>query len=286
MTAASSKTKEFTEDNDIDLLDVLVIISSKIKIIIFLTLLGAAIGWLWAQMTPVVYNSTSSLNIEVLKTEEKTPQFKTEVIASLANSNQKFHDLLKNETWGKGATIAASTNPKDRLLIITTSATTPAKAKLLNEQVLENIYELTKATGAKAEQINAAIRDEQKRLEQIKQTIDSLERGKSTPENIESATFNKLLSYQTDREINLGKLQEYLKGIDENNIIQAPSLPESSLDRKMRTKISIGAVSGLFLALLLTFARYSINMHFLDEKNKKKCELIAKNLGLRSIRRN
>ncbi len=72
MTPHISPAENSPPEKEIDLLDILVIISARIKFIVLLTLLGAFIGWLTTFGIPKLFNSTSALNVEAFKQDEKS----------------------------------------------------------------------------------------------------------------------------------------------------------------------------------------------------------------------
>lgn len=281
MTPHIFPTENSPPEKEIDLLDILVIISARIKLIVFLTFLGAFIGWLTTFGIPKLFNSTSTLNVEAFKQDEKYPKFKSEIIASLINNNQEFKELTQGGRFGDFARITPSVSTKDRLLIITTSASAPSKAVELNEKVLETVYRLTAAQGTKAAQLDSIIESEKNRLEQISQTLLDVEKSKSARSEIDVRLINNLLNYKLERELNIARLQDELEGVTENNIIQAPSAPTHPTPAKEILNVAIYAGIGLFIAFFFTFLQFFIKSMRNASKNNEKIAIIAKNIGLR-----
>lgn len=281
MNTSPQPSTSVDSDKDIDLLDLLVLLSSKIKIFLALGILGAAMGWLWSQSTPVVYTSTSTLNVEALRVTEKISKFKTEVIASLVNSNQEFRDLLKDESLGTHTSISTSISPKDRLLIISTTASTPLQAQQLNARVLEKIYKLTAAQGKKAAYINTLIANEKNRVSQITQIIHSLEAKNKAPNDNEEKIIENLSRYKIERELSIADLQDSLEGIAAKDVVQAPNLPSNPTDKKLIIKISIGSIAGFLIALILVLMQHAIRTQLSDKSVKEKWENIARNIGFK-----
>jgi hypothetical protein len=281
MTTHISPAENSPSEKEIDLLDILVIISARIKFIVLLTLLGAFIGWLTTLGIPKPFNSTSTLNVEAFKQDEKYPKFKSEVIVSLINNNQEFKELTQDGRFGDFSKITPSVSAKDRLLIITTSASAPSKAVELNEKVLETVYRLTAAQGTKATQLDSIIESEKNRLAQISQTLLDVEKSKSARSEIDARLINNLLNYKLERELSIARLQDELEGVTENNIIQAPSVPTHPTPGKEKLNIAIYAGIGLFIALFFTFFQLFISSMRNTPENKEKIDTIAKNIGLK-----
>ncbi|MDR2327899.1 MAG: hypothetical protein LBE51_21180 [Acidovorax sp.] len=272
------KSENTNPDADIDLLDVLVIISSQFKLILLCAILGAFIAWILAYAQATIYSSISSLNVEALKQDEKSPKFKSEVIASLVNVNQDFRDLLQEE-WGEHASITASVSPRDRLLIITTTSSSPSRSQKLNELVLEKIYAYTMSQSQKHEYVRTLIDNEKNRIVQIEAAARNLKAKENSNKDIEEEIIGNLLRYKTDREINIIRLQESIEGITRNNVIQAPNLPTQPAGTKTSIKIILGAIGGMVLALPWILILHFIRMQSLDKKTQEKWKLVAKNIG-------
>ena len=262
-----------TEDSlseRINLLYILSPITSKIKLILLLTLLGAFIGWLTTFSTPKLFNSTSTLNVEAFKKNEKYPKFKSEAIFSLIHSNQEFKDLTQGDRFGDFAKITPSVSKKDRSLIITTTASTPFKAVELNEKVLETIYRLTSAQGENAAQINSMVESGKSRLAQISQTLLDVEKSTSARNEIDARLINNLLNYKLDRELSISRLQDELEGVTERNIIQAPSLPKKAASGDEKLKVAIYTGIGLFISLFITLLQFFMKSMQSTSGNKEK----------------
>lgn len=269
-------------DAEIDFLDILIIISRQFKLILLCTVLGAAIGWLWAYTQPVIYNSTSSLNVEFLRQNEKTPRFKSEVIASLVNLNQEFRDLLHTDDWGAHASITASVNPKDRLVIITTSSETPQRSHELNELVLKKIYAYTIPQGKKYEYAQAIIENEKLRIGHIEAAVRKLKTQENSTKDTEGKIIENLLDYKIDRELNIIRLYEFIEGITSDNVIQTPNIPSQPADIKKRTKTILSALCGMVIAALWALISHFVRIRYSDLYSQKKLKTIVKNMDYKS----
>jgi len=268
MSPHISPAENSPSEKEIDLHDIFGIITSRINLIIFLTLFGAFIGWLSTFGVPQLFNSTSTLNVEAFKQEGKYPEFTSEVIVSLINNSQEFKELTQDSRFGDFSKITPSVNAKDRFLIITASASTPSKAAELNEKVLETVYRLTAAQGTKATQLGSMIESEKNRLAQISQTLLDVDKSESTQSEIDVRLINNLLNYKLERELSIARLQDDLEGVTENNIIQAPSVPTHPAPGNEKLKIAIYAGIGLFIALFYIFLQFFMKSRQNISRNK------------------
>lgn len=222
MNTKISSSESTNPSDEIGILDVLIILSSRIKMILALSILGAVIGWGLTLRTSESFISTSTLNVEI------TPKLRSEVIASTINTNATFRKLANT---GNSTTISASVNPKDRLLVVSTSAPTSEAALQLNEKALQELFAITVPQGSKAEQLRKILKDEKERLASLQKTLREIEK------NLKSETKNSVNVYQTlssvkmEQELAVAKLQEELEGLTPSNIVQAPAILSAG-DRK------------------------------------------------------
>lgn len=273
-------SEKINNSEEISLLDLLIILSAHIKIILLLPLAGAVIGWLLTSPSPPIYQSTSILNVEVLRPEEKYPKFRAEVIASLINSNQEFKNSLKNENSNEKDFVTAAVDPKNRLLKIASNAATAEDAQRLNERALEKLYIATAPKGSQSDKIKFIISEEKKRISEVEKTIQELEKQKSLKEYSENKIISNLLTFKLDRELNISKLEIAVQGLTSNDLFQPPSIAtEISIPTAIKyVKILAGIAIGFFIALLFAFAMHAFQSTSSDIKAREKWKIIFKNL--------
>lgn len=285
MTISSQTISSENQNNseEINLLDLLIIITSHIKLIIILPLVGAFIGWLLTTPPVAIYQSISTLNVEVLRADEKIPKFRTEVIASLINSNQEFQNLIKDNYLNGNGIVTAVVDHKNRLLKIISNAPTAHDAQRLNERVLEKLYITTTPKGSQADMIKLIISEEKKRLLGVEKTIQELEKQNSLKESSGNKIISDLLNFKLDRELNISKLEIAAQGLTHDDLIQPPSLAtEVSIPAvKKYMKLLAGMAIGFFIALLFAFAKHAFQSASSDIKTKEKLKIISNNLGIK-----
>lgn len=273
MNTKISSSESTNPSDEIGILDVLIIVSSRIKMILALSILGAVIGWGLTLRTSESFISTSTLNVEI------TPKLRSEVIASTINTNATFRKLANT---GNSTTISASVNPKDRLLVVSTSAPTSEAALQLNEKALQELFAITVPQGSKAEQLRKILKDEKERLASLQKTLREIEK------NLKSETKNSVNVYQTlssvkmEQELAVAKLQEELEGLTPSNIVQAPAILSAGQNNKKTLKILAGLLAGGFVSLIIVFALHALKTLFSEKDEKEKIYRIASNLGFKN----
>ena len=285
MTMPSQTISSENQDNseEISLLDFLIIITSHIKLIIFLPLVGAFIGWLLTTPPTSIYQSTSTLNVEVLRADEKNPKFRAEVIASLINSNQDFQELIKDNYLNEEGVVTATVDPKNRLLKITSNAPTAHDAQNLNERILEKLYVTTTPKGPQAEKLRFIISEEKKRILEVEKTIQELEKQNGFKESSGNKIISDLLNFKLDRELNISKLEVAAQGLTSDDLIQPPSLATevSFPAAKKYMRLWAGMAIGFVIALFLAFAKHAFQSASSDIKTREKWKIISNNLGIK-----
>lgn len=279
MRTETSPSESTNAPEEIGILDVLIILSSRIRLILALSILGAAIGWLLTLRTPESFISTSTLNVETMGFNDKSPKFKSEVIASTINTNAAFRKLASMDS---AISISATMNPKDRLVVLNTSAPTSEAALQLNEKALQELFSITIPQGSKTEQLRKILSDEKVRLASIEKTLRETEKNLKSEAKNSIGVYQTLLSIKMERELAVAKLQEDLEGLTRNNIIQAPTVSSAAQNNKKFLKILIGLLAGGFLSLIIVFVLHTIKTLISEKDEKEKIYRIARNLGFKN----
>lgn len=279
MRTETSPSESTNAPDEIGILDVLIILSSRIRLILALSILGAAIGWLLTLRASESFISTSTLNVETMGFNDKSPKFKSEVIASTINTNAAFRKLASMDS---AISISATMNPKDRLVVLNTSAPTSEAALQLNEEALQELFSITIPQGSKTEQLRKILSDEKSRLASIEKTLRETEKNLKSEAKNSISVYQTLLSIKMERELAVAKLQENLEGLTRNNIIQAPTVSSAIQNNKKFLKILIGLLAGGFLSLIIVFFLHTIKVLISEKEEKEKIDRIASNLGFKN----
>jgi hypothetical protein len=284
---SDARDHESTDDQEIDLLDLLVVAAENVKLLILgplivgLLALGGAYSW------PKTYESVS-----VLSTDEVNPA----VVGSWATSGDLlapvleelglFKDKSKGEAVRRAREIViVAVGKQDKLVTLTTRGETPDAARQLNQKVLDQLVQYSRPKGPKKTALQFQLDTQKASLAGAvaleKDLGNLLISGKLVTE-AESRIFSDLLTSKTELVARVAQLQLQLEGLSASNVVQAPSLPE----RQIKPKKALVAVSATLLSavgfVLFVFVRRSLRKAASDPEAAAKLQRIRRGLGLRN----
>lgn len=256
-----------TQDDEIDLLDLLLTLAENWKLLIFGPLVVGLLAFGAACIVPKTYESNSSLQIERPNSSLTAP-----VVAGLAMSADVLHQIAPVAALDNGLTheeiykklskrITVTVGKQDKLLNISTHANTPEAAQKLNQALLDSLFPLSRPRGTEKGQLEQQLETEKKRLaESIKleqETATNLASGKSLSES-SSRLYGELLTANSNRQKTIMDIELRLAGLDNDDVMQKPTLPEQAI-RPKKSLIAAGAVMAAALVLLLfVFVRQAL----------------------------
>lgn len=279
MTPPLTNSASDTQDEEIDILDLFVILSEHLKTLIVLPLLGLLIAGgfvLWQSQKPKVYVSTSSIAVEKPVARDERPRIRPEVVASLINTGQAFTDFRDASMQ-----VSASLGRQDRLLNITVTATTPESAQTSNQSVLEKLFEITALSGPEAERLQNLLQSERVRLTEIQKMIAEAKlSSQTTPDAIRA--HGELLNLASNREFAIAKIEQELAGLSIKDVVQMPTLPTAPQSTRKAIPLLAGFIGGGFIALLWIFMRHALRGAQNDPTQRTKLDQLKANLGFKS----
>lgn len=279
MTPPLTNSASDTQDEEIDILDLFVILSEHLKTLIVLPLLGLLIAGgfvLWQSQKPKVYVSTSSIAVEKPVARDERPRIRPEVVASLINTGQAFTDFRDASMQ-----VSASLGRQDRLLNITVTATTPESAQTSNQSVLEKLFEITALSGPEAERLQNLLQSERARLTEIQKMIAEAKlSSQTTPDAIRA--YGELLNLASNREFAIAKIEQELAGLSIKDVVQMPTLPTAPQSTRKAIPLLAGFIGGGFIALLWIFMRHALRGAQNDPTQRTKLDQLKANLGFKS----
>ena len=262
-------------EEEIDLMDLLLILSENLKSLILLPVLGLllASGFIyWKLQSPKSYVSTSSIFVEAPNGASKV---RAEVLVSAINTGDTFKDIA-----AKGVSINASLGHTDRFVNITATASSPSEVQSSNQAVLEKLFQITVLPEAEVQRLQTLLSNEQQRLTEAQKLIaETTLSHKSSPEAIQS--YSALLELASNREFAINKIQNQLSGLSMQDVVQAPTLPTTAQPIKKAIPLLAGFIGGGFLALLWIFVRHALSTVRTDPVQRQKWSQIKSNLGLK-----
>ena len=270
-------------DDELDLLDLLVTVVENWKLLILGPIAVGLIALGVSFVVPKTYQSESSVQVE-----RSGSGFSAPVAASLALSADVLHTIAPVAGLDDGLTteeiykqlskrISVSVGKQDKLLNVVTQAKSPEAAQKLNQALLDTLFPFSKPRGTEKEQLQLQLESEKKRLEESlkleQDTAASIAAGKSVTEAT-SRLYGELLSANSTRQRTILEMERRLEGLDNDDVVQTPTLPESAIKPK-KSLIAIGAtIASGFLLLVFVFARQALRSA--QEASPEQAEKIAR----------
>lgn len=250
-------------DEELDLLDLLVTLAENWKLLLFTPIAVGLVALGISFALSKTYQSESSVQVE-----RTGSSFSAPVAASLAMSADVLHTIAPVAGLDDGLTseeiykklskrIQVSVGKQDKLLNVVTEAKSPEAAQKLNQALLDTLFPFSKPRGIEKKQLEQQLDSEKKRLQEAlkleQDTAANIAAGKVTEAT--SRLYGELLAANSARQRAVLDMERRLEGLDNDDVVQAPTLPESSVKPK-KSMIAIGAtVATGFLLLLFVFAR-------------------------------
>ena len=228
-----------TNDDEINLLELLVVIAENLKLLILGPLIAAAIAWGIAsyQISPV-YESISVLRPSEWSTQglSSAPQRSNpQVIARLAQSADTLAAVSK--ALGIPANASAAVGRQDNLITLTTYSATAEQAQALNNAIWVQVFAQTQQPTDKAQQLQTRLKILQESLA-ASSTLEQATAKQLASGQITEATarlYSDIQNATAQRIRDIADLEAELSGLSSNNLIQqatlstAPSKPKKTL---------------------------------------------------------
>lgn len=250
-----------SDEDEISLLDLLLVIAENLRLLVLGPLLVAALAVGIASVLPRTWESVTLLRSgsPTLATVVTSPAVLLPVARAqgipAGQSADEAVDKLRNR-------VKANFNPKDQVLTVTASADTPEAALALGNQVFEHLKLASAPTGPERARLESQVADIGRREEQLDGSIQSLSsRLRESPGSTPSDTvrsFGQLISTAHQLSADRMALAKQLSGVDESNLLQAPTLPDRPQTRKRTVIALVAAMAAGFLLLLWVFARQAL----------------------------
>ncbi|MBV8247492.1 MAG: lipopolysaccharide biosynthesis protein [Comamonas sp.] len=255
------------QNEEPDLLDLLVTLAENWKLLILGPLAAGLIASSVGLSIPKTYESSASVRVE-----RPGSSFTAPMAASLAMSADVLHQIAPVAGLDEGLTaekiykklsrrITVSIGRQDKLLNITTQASSPETAQKLNQALLDTIFPLSKPRGLEKQQLGLQLDSEKKRLQESlkleQDTAAYLASGKGVNEAT-SRLYGELLTANSNRQKAILDIERQLEGLDGNDIVQMPTLPEQSIKPRISLLATGAAVVTAFVLLIFVFIRKAL----------------------------
>lgn len=271
------------QDEELDLLDLLVTLAENWKLLVFGPLIAGIVAFGIGFVIPKTFESNSSVQVE-----RAGSSFTAPMAASLAMSADVLHQIAPVAGLDEGLTseeiykklskrITVSVGKQDKLLNVSTQAKSPEAAQKLNQALLDTLFPLSKPRGLEKKQLEMQLDSEKGRLQEALKlehdTAASLASGRSISEAT-SRLYGELLTANSNRQKGILDMERRIEGLDKDDVIQMPTLPEQSIKPKQSLLAAGTAVITGFALLLFVFIRQAIRTA--KESSSEQAEKLAR----------
>jgi len=275
-----------TADDEISLLDLLVTVSQNIKLLI-LGPLAAGLCALGLSFTlPATYESVAILPSDISSTVR---------LASVLDPVVVSQDLAKGKSIEQArlaldGRIKTAVGKQDKLLTLTVSGDSPQQAQAIAKALLAQTYEQMRPRGSNKARIERQLAQARERLEDAQKAssglLTLLERGYKPDAVALKASgtelprgYADLLNFVTASQAAVVSLELQLEGMTDEQLLQAPSLPEKPVSQKKAMVATLAALATGFVLLLWVFVRSGLRAAGADPQSAAKLAAIRRALG-------
>ena len=272
-------------EDEISLLDLLLTVSQNIKLLILGPLAAGlcALGITFA--LPVTYESVAILPADINSTLRLAAVLDP-VVAKLDLGKGQTSEQARLALSGR---IKFAQDKQTKLFTLTVSGDSPQQAQATATAVLKQSYEQNRPRGINKIRLEAQLVGAKQRLDEAQRTsvglLGVLERGlkseatlKSTGTDV-SKSYTDLLSVLAGMQAQVVSLEMQLEGMSDEQLLQAPSLPEKPVSQKKAMKATVAALGTGFALLLWVFVRSSLRAAGADPVSAAKLAAIRRALG-------
>ena len=251
-----------TDVDEVDMLELLATVAENLKLLI----LGPIVAGLIALGVGYVVKPTYE-SVSVLQTGKVAP----ELVASLARSADvlqavaKDMDIAPDESHASRlklmqARVSAAVGRQDKLITLTTQASTPERAQKLNLAVWQRIYPLTRPLAVDAERIQAQIKT-------LQQDLDAgIALAQSTAKRLDAGSVSEgsarlyadVRSANVQRTLDISNLQAQLEGLTGENLVQQPTQTDKPVKPKKALIAVVVALATGMVLLVFIFIREAL----------------------------
>ena len=271
--------------DDISLLDLLLTVSQNIKLIILGPLAAGLCALGVAFTLPATYESVAILPTDINSTLGLGAVLDP-VVVKLDLAKGKPPDLARLALRDR---IKFAQDKQTKLYTLTVSGDSPQQAQATAKALLASTFEFLRPRGSAKGRIELRLQQAKATLADAKSAtsglLSILERG-FKPEFAAKATgtelprgYADLLNFVTSSNAAVMALERELEGMSDEQLLQAPSLPEKPVSQKKAMKATIAALATGFALLLFVFIRQGLRTAGADPESAAKLAAIRRALG-------
>ena len=272
-------------EDEISLLDLLLTVSQNIKLLILGPLAAGmcALGVTFA--LPATYESVAILPTDINNTLRLAAVLDP-VVVKLDLAKGKTPEQARLELSGR---IKFAQDKQTKLFTLTVSGDSPQQAQATAKVLLMQVYEQSRPRGSNKTRLEAQLVNAKQMLEDSQRTsvglLGVLERGLKSDITLKSTgtdvlkSYTDLLAFLAGTQAQVVSLELQLEGMSDEQLLQAPSLPEKPVSQKKANKAAIAALATGFALLLFVFIRQGLRNAGADPLSAAKLAAIRRALG-------
>ena len=278
-------------EGEISLLDLLVTISENIKLLTLGPLAAGLCVLGVSFVLPAEYESVAILPAEIginnISSTLRLASVLDPVVVSQGLAKGKTVEQARLALDGR---IKTAVGKQDKLLRLTVTGDTPGQAQATAKALLAQGFEQTRPRGSNKARIERQLSQAREALEDAQRAggglLALLGRG-YRPDTVALRSagtdlprrYADLLNIVTTSQATVVSLEQQLEGLTNEQLLQAPSLPEKPVSQKKAMVVTAAALGTGFVLLLWVFVRSSLRAAGADPVNAAKLAAIRRALG-------
>jgi uncharacterized protein involved in exopolysaccharide biosynthesis len=255
-----TETTQLPEEDDISLLDLLQTMAENLRLLVIGPIVVGLLALAGASLWPKTYESTAILKSEQnIAGQMLTASVLDPIAAKLGYTPAMETDDAQDKLKGL---IKASYNAKDKTVTVTVQSRTPQAAQSLATDLLAATFVQTQPRGSEKQSLLKQLGQLQTREKELVQTAKVLER------RLEQATGNgvsevaqgyaNLMGVIDKTQVSQIEVEKKLKGLDDSDVLQPPTLPTKKVAPKLGLIAIIAALATSFALLLFVFIQQAL----------------------------
>ena len=272
-------------DDEISLLDLLVTVSENIKLLILGPLAAGlcALGVSFA--LPASYESVAILPSDISSTLRLAAVLDSVVVSQGLATGK----TVEQARLALDRRIKTAVGKQDKLMTLTVTGDSPVQAQATAKALLERGFEQMRPRGSNKTRLELQLAQARQRLEDAHKAatglLGLLERGYKPDISALKAVgteiprgYADLLLFVTSSQAAVVALELQLEGMTNEQLLQAPSLPEKPVSSKKAMIATVAALGTGFALLLWVFVRSSLRAAGADPQSAAKLAAIRRAL--------
>lgn len=275
----------FPAEDEISLLDLLLTVSQNIKLLILGPLAAGLCALGVTFVLPTTYESVAILPGDITSTL-RLPAVLDPVVRSQGLTHGKTVEQARLALDGR---IKTAVGKQDKLVTLTVSGDSPQQAQAVAKALLTQTYEQMRPRGSHKARLERELSESRLKVQLAAKAADGflglLEIGYKQGKLAKAIGtelprgYSDLMNFVTATQARVSALEQQLEGMTDEQLLQAPSLPEKPASPKKALIATLAALATGFVLLLWVFVRSGLRAAGADPQSAAKLAAIRRALG-------